>query len=340
MRRLSRQLLEKSQEAFVLAIEIYNKPTIRHRVEAFSFLFVNAWELLLKAHIIEDGPRRSVRSIFYPGERGEAEDRSLTLDDCLVKVFPDEANGIRRNVECVEKLRNAATHLVVPEVEQWYVGVFQAGIYNYVKLLRSWFEVDVTARVTPSMLTLVFDSVLTDPAVLRRRYGKEVLEFVEQQRNRLLDETSATVDPEFAVVIRHEVVVAGKGANADAALALTPDAALPGNMIPIPVAKPLEGSHPYLARDVVAKVKEALPDISLSQTGFLAVIDKLGFKKGNNQYHHHVPRTNTHFYSLACVDRIVALLRSDQDYLPRALERYARSSRPKPWSRNRQFRQQ
>ena len=32
------KLLEKSQEAFILAIEIYNKPTIKYRVEGFSFL--------------------------------------------------------------------------------------------------------------------------------------------------------------------------------------------------------------------------------------------------------------------------------------------------------------
>ena len=34
------KLLEKSQEAFILAIEIYNKPTIKYRVEGFSFLSV------------------------------------------------------------------------------------------------------------------------------------------------------------------------------------------------------------------------------------------------------------------------------------------------------------
>lgn len=32
------QLLEKSQEAFVVAVELYNKPTIKYRVEGFAFL--------------------------------------------------------------------------------------------------------------------------------------------------------------------------------------------------------------------------------------------------------------------------------------------------------------
>lgn len=34
------KLLTKSQEAFIVAIELYNKPTIKYRVEGFSFLFV------------------------------------------------------------------------------------------------------------------------------------------------------------------------------------------------------------------------------------------------------------------------------------------------------------
>ena len=37
-----------------MGIEIYNKPTIKYRVEAFSFMICNAWELMLKAKIIKD----------------------------------------------------------------------------------------------------------------------------------------------------------------------------------------------------------------------------------------------------------------------------------------------
>ena len=49
---LTGKLLLKSQEAFILGIEVYNKPTIRYRVEGFSFFICNAWELLLKAILI------------------------------------------------------------------------------------------------------------------------------------------------------------------------------------------------------------------------------------------------------------------------------------------------
>lgn len=33
-------LLNKSEEAFLMAIEIYNKPTINYRLEGFIFLYV------------------------------------------------------------------------------------------------------------------------------------------------------------------------------------------------------------------------------------------------------------------------------------------------------------
>jgi len=35
--RLEDRLINKSVEAFILGIKIYNKPTIKYRVEGFSF---------------------------------------------------------------------------------------------------------------------------------------------------------------------------------------------------------------------------------------------------------------------------------------------------------------
>jgi hypothetical protein len=55
---LSRDLAEKSIQAAVAAIEVYNKPNFSYREEAFSLLMVNAWELLLKAKWIMDHGER------------------------------------------------------------------------------------------------------------------------------------------------------------------------------------------------------------------------------------------------------------------------------------------
>ena len=57
---IAEKLLDKSKEAFLLAIEVYNKPSIRYRVEGFSFFICNAWELMLKAYIINNDGEESI----------------------------------------------------------------------------------------------------------------------------------------------------------------------------------------------------------------------------------------------------------------------------------------
>lgn len=38
MEKIEKRLLEKSIESFILGLEVYNKPTIKYRIEGFSFL--------------------------------------------------------------------------------------------------------------------------------------------------------------------------------------------------------------------------------------------------------------------------------------------------------------
>ena len=58
-------LLEKSVNAAISVIEIYNKPDFKYREESFSILMVNAWEILLKAKIVYDNNNnlKSIHSI-------------------------------------------------------------------------------------------------------------------------------------------------------------------------------------------------------------------------------------------------------------------------------------
>nr|WP_224145615.1 DUF3644 domain-containing protein [Leuconostoc gelidum] len=78
---LADQLVNKSLEAFIMGLEIYNKPTIRYRVEGFSFFITNAWELMLKAKLLNDG-----ESIYFK----DNPDRTLSFNDVINKVYPDK----------------------------------------------------------------------------------------------------------------------------------------------------------------------------------------------------------------------------------------------------------
>lgn len=52
MKSRSKLMLEKSVSAMLAAIEIYNKPDFKYREETFSVLCINAWEILLKAKVL------------------------------------------------------------------------------------------------------------------------------------------------------------------------------------------------------------------------------------------------------------------------------------------------
>ncbi len=89
---VTEKLIEKSKEAFLMAIEIYNKPSIKYRVEGFSFFICNAWELMLKSHMIN---KFGDSSIYYK----ENKDRTITLENCVKKVFTNDKDPLRRNLE-------------------------------------------------------------------------------------------------------------------------------------------------------------------------------------------------------------------------------------------------
>ena len=58
-------LIDKSKEAFVMAIEIYNKPSIRYRLEGFSFFICNAWSYSQQAiDFIYDEIKKSPRTLL------------------------------------------------------------------------------------------------------------------------------------------------------------------------------------------------------------------------------------------------------------------------------------
>ena len=105
MENLSKRLVDKSVEAFIMGLEIYNKPTIKYRIEGFSFFICNAWELMLKAHIINND---SEEAIYFKDSR----DRTISLENAVETVFSDKHGSLRKNLIQIIELRNTSTHFI------------------------------------------------------------------------------------------------------------------------------------------------------------------------------------------------------------------------------------
>ena len=55
---IAKNLVRNSIAAIFAAIEIHNKPIFSYRYEVVVLLFINAWELLLKAYIYKYKPSK------------------------------------------------------------------------------------------------------------------------------------------------------------------------------------------------------------------------------------------------------------------------------------------
>ena len=93
-------LLSKSEEAYLMAIEIINKPTINYRTEGFCFFICNAWELLLKAYLINKA--NDINAINYK----DGSNRTIGLDECVEKVFTSTTDKTKNNITLLRNIRN------------------------------------------------------------------------------------------------------------------------------------------------------------------------------------------------------------------------------------------
>lgn len=163
-----KRLLDKSQEAFLLAIELYNRPTIRYHAEGCCFFLCNAWELMLKAHIIKtDG----YAAVYYPDS-----DRTLSLSDCLKRVFTNENDPLRRNMDVVMEFRNTSTHFVTDEYELFYGPVLQQAVHDYEEKLRELHSIEISDRIPENYLALSVRRGTLDLDTIKARYPREVVE--------------------------------------------------------------------------------------------------------------------------------------------------------------------
>lgn len=192
---IQEQLIDKSKEAFVLAIEIYNKPSIKYRLEGFSFFICNAWELMLKAYIIN---KHGDEAIYYK----DKPNRTISLDQCVKLIFTNEKSPLRRNLEKIIELRNTSTHFITEEYEAVYVSLLQACVFNYVDKMMEFHDVDMTRVIPENFITLSVRLKSLNETEIRGKYDSQVAERLIQTNTTiqsLSDENNST----FSIKVEH-----------------------------------------------------------------------------------------------------------------------------------------
>jgi hypothetical protein len=321
LRGLKRRLVDSSIDAYALALETINRLSIRYRVESFAFLICNAWELLLKARIIDlEGHNNA---IYFPRQRGQPR-RSLALRDCAKRIFRNEKDAVRRNLELVADLRDEATHLVISQVPKDVIGLFQACVLNYHQRLNEWWRIALSDRVPVGMMTLVYDLSPEnfDPSSprLRRQLGADVAEYLARFQAEVRKEAEALGQPaEFSIDISYKLALVKHPADADIVLSSGKDGE-PARVVE--VAKDSSRTHPYRQKEAIAEINAALGGKwKINQHDIQCICKVHGVKKRPDFYYKGGVPGSPNQYSQAFVHWVIEQFEKDPDFFTRCRDK-------------------
>jgi hypothetical protein len=190
---LSEDLAQKSIQAAISGIEIYNKPNFLYREEAFALLMTNAWELLLKAKWVLDH-QEAPESLYVPvddkmggghklNRSGNPLSHSLTY--LTAKLVEDKDSGFERashdNILALIEIRDNAVHLINKDL---YLGrrILEIGtgsLRNYLYLAAEWFQLDFSAYNFFLMPLSFYHGFETAEPVTRASYPEQIRKLID-----------------------------------------------------------------------------------------------------------------------------------------------------------------
>lgn len=320
---LKGQLVEKSVDAYVLALETINRLSIKYRVECFTYLICNSWELLLKARILD--LERNREAIYYRNDDDQR--RSLSLRDALKKVIASEKDPVRRNLEKVATLRDDAMHFVISEIPRDVLLLFQACVINYHKKLDEWFCISLSDRVSVGMMTIVYDlspsTADLSSAAYKRRIGKDVVKYLAgtqadiQREFKELGESS-----EYSIGVEYKLVLTKKPGEADIVLNSGSEGSA-GAVVH--VAKDPSLTHPHRQKDVVIEINKALKGNAEINPHDVQCINKVfNVKKRAEWFYQGKVVSSPAQYSREFVNWVVERFKQDANFFADTREKFKR----------------
>lgn len=140
---MTKELVEKSQEAALAAVQIFNSPLITFRSEIFIVLMHIAWVYLLHAYY-----RKNQIEYRYYVQRGKRKSYKKTsfgaymywsLRDCLEDSRSPIDNNTKKNLFFLIGLRNEIEHQMTSQIDEAFSAKFQACCFNYNQYIKKLF---------------------------------------------------------------------------------------------------------------------------------------------------------------------------------------------------------
>lgn len=124
----------RAREAMILAVQVFNSPTLNFKTEVFAVLANIAWTYLLHE--------------FYQ-QKGIAivqNDRSLLLSQMLSRNDCPLSQGMKDNLHALKKIRDDVEHLLLRRSDLKFLSIFQACCLNFDKAICELFGEEKTLK--------------------------------------------------------------------------------------------------------------------------------------------------------------------------------------------------
>jgi len=270
----SKELLEKSLQAAISAIELYNKPDFRYREESFAVLICNAWELLIKAKALRDNAEDFDVIVAFRSEKDLSTGKktkiakmnrsgnpmTLGLGALAMQFYETKVKGFSKeclsNIELLIELRDNCVHLINADLAlaERVLAIGSAAVKNYMSLATSWFTVDFSCYnfyLMPMSFYHGFEAFVAGSVAPATDQSRRLLEYL------------ATIDAAPKEHSEHHVMLAietrivkGKGSDG-VQIRWTNDVNAPAMVVR---EESLLETYPYDTADLIKKLKDRYMD--------------------------------------------------------------------------------
>lgn len=320
---LIEKLLDKSKEAFIMAIEIYNKPTIKYRVEGFALFICNAWELMLKAYLINT---KGNDSIYFK----DKPNRTISLEKCVKDVFTNDKDPLRLNLEKIIELINTSTHFIVEEYEMVYISLFQACIFNFIEKMDKFHSINAAELIPSNFINLTVNMSSFDEDNIRVKYPKEISDNLLKNKN-TLEKLNNENNQTFSIKIEHNYYFTKNKNKASTTVYIDKDS---NNGIRIvKELKNVNETHKYKTKAFINEINKRLKKLNIkleiNQHHFQNLIKYYGLKEQDKFCFKH-EATGSYTYSQQAIDFIFNEIKKDPENILKNVKSYITKNKLTP----------
>ena len=227
---------------------------------------------MLKAHIIK---KFGNKEIYYK----DSPERTITLENCIKKVFTNDKDPLRKNLEKIIELRNTSTHFITQEYEMLYIPLFQSCVFNFSEKMKQFHNIDMTEYIPQNFLTLTISMKAVDLQEIRVKYPEEIAMKFENLHTEI-STLSKEMNSNFSIRIDHYHILTKDKSKATSVVYIDKNSET-GIKILNKLQDPNE-THKYNAKACISLINK---QILKNNINFNSYSPKLGKEKIFTMYH-------------------------------------------------------